>query len=109
MSQTNLSIIRKNTVPLTVTVLSNGTALNITGYTFYFTAKAKYGDASSVISKTVTTLSDPTHGIMEIILTATDTAVNPGNYYYDIQMVSPAGAVTTLFYGELQVIPNMKD
>jgi hypothetical protein len=109
MAQTAMEIIRGDTVPLTITVLANGSALNITGYTFFFTAKRTSGDAdgSAVISKTVTTLSDPTHGIMVITLTPTDTAIDAGKYLYDIQMVSGAGAVTTLFYGVLTVLPEI--
>jgi hypothetical protein len=100
--ETNLEIIRGDTVPLTITVLSNGTALNITGYSFYFVATLTYGGTPS-ISKTVSVLSDPTHGIMELTLSKTDTNIEAGKYLYHIQMVSGAGAVTTLFYGTLTV------
>ena len=119
---TDLTIIKGDTSPFTVNVLVNDVALNITGYTFFFTAKKKIGDtdANAVIAKTITDLADPTHGIMTILLTSDDTDITSGTYLYDIQMVSPStgtsgtsgtsavtGTVTTLFYGTLTVLPEV--
>ena len=60
--------------------------LDITGYTFYFTAKKKIGDkdANAVLSKDVTTHVNPTGGVTAIIFAPSDTVNKSGEYVYDI-------------------------
>jgi hypothetical protein len=86
-----ISAVRKTTVPLLVTITdSTGTAIDITGYTLFFTVKKNTSqpqnttDADALISKTLTTFSDPTHGIARITLSSTDTSIPAGSYLYDI-------------------------
>lgn len=78
-------------------VKKNGTVVDITGSTIYFTVKAdeydsSIDDSTAIISKTVTTHSDPTNGISSIQLTPDDTfyqqgtttPIEPGEYHYSI-------------------------
>ena len=66
--------------------------MDITGYTLFFTAKAALptgsDDSDAAIEVEVTEHTDPENGITVIPLSATDTNITPGTYYYDIQLVS---------------------
>jgi len=92
-----ITINRGNTFSGTVTVTNaDGTAKDITGYTLFFTVKKNSNsdivtDSDAIISKTVTSHSDPTGGITTISLTSTDTTINPGTYFYDIKFKDSTG------------------
>lgn len=63
---------------------------DITGFTVTFTVKpatalAADTDAGAVIQKVVTTHTDPTAGVTDIVLDGTDTRVTAGKYVFDIQ------------------------
>ena len=64
--------------------------LDLTGTTVFFTVKPELtddaGDTTAVISVEVTDHDDPTNGHTIIPLSASDTEVDPGEYYYDIQV-----------------------
>lgn len=78
---------------------SSGTALDLTGATVFFTVNATDSptdDTAAVISKTITSISNPTLGIATISLTNADTQnITPGEYYYDVQVKDAAGNVTS--------------
>lgn len=87
---------------------STGTAINITGYTLYLTVKASKSDtdAQAILSATVlpAQLSDPTHGIGVISVTATAmAAITAGNYYYDIKYKKGDGTVFTALSGNFDI------
>lgn len=74
--------------PYRLTITDGTNPINITGYTFYFTVKKNLDDtdAEAVFKKTVTTLTDPTNGIVIIDIDRTDTLnQTPGEYFYDIK------------------------
>jgi hypothetical protein len=65
------------------------TPYDISGGTVYFTVNASSApadDAAALISKDVTVHTAPQLGQSRITLTATDTDITPGTYYYDIQL-----------------------
>ncbi len=96
---TAITIFRGDTVNLDITVTdSDGSAVNITGYTFFFTCKTNNDDSDddALIKKDVTSHTNPTGGITRITLSKTDTDVTIGNHYYDIQMKDLSGNITTL-------------
>jgi len=78
---------------------SDGNAIDITGYTVFFTVKSAIDndttDANAIISKTITSHSDPTNGITNIALTASDTNVTPGIYTADIQIKTGGGSISS--------------
>lgn len=78
---------------------SSGGAINITGYTIFFTVKSEIDDDATdglaVISKTVTSHTNPTAGITNIVLTDTDTNVTPGIYVGDIQVKDTSGNIVS--------------
>lgn len=106
----NLIIMRGDDIIYTVTLVNDdGTNPNITGYTFYFTVKEKFTDSDNEakIAKTVTSLSDPTHGTMTFTLTHTDTNLAPKTYVYDIQFKDGSSLITTVLYGEFTILPDV--
>ena len=81
----NISITRKNDETMTFTIkTSAGVAIDITGYTIYFTVKDKTDDTVTVIAKVVTVHTDPTAGETEVTLTNTDTDIAVDVYRYDV-------------------------
>lgn len=82
-----------------------GAAYDITGWTIFFTAKAEIDDpdSSAVISKTITTFSNPTAGEADIELTSTDTNQEIGSYVYDIQVKTLSGDIITVMEGIMNI------
>jgi len=70
---------------------------NITGSTLYFTVKSGPDAASNVFQKTVTEHSDAENGQASISITSSDTDIDVGTYYYDIQINLASGEVHTIF------------
>jgi hypothetical protein len=107
---TSISIYKKDYKTLNVTVKdSSGNAIDITGFTFWLTVKVREtdADADAVIQKKVTSLSNPTQGIMQFSLDTDDTDIDVADYQYDIQMKSSAGAITTLVRGTFIILQEI--
>jgi hypothetical protein len=68
--------------------------VNITGWTVYLTVKKFLTDIDSaaVISQTITTHSDPVNGVTYATITALQSTMVPGVYYYDLKAVDGTGA-----------------
>lgn len=94
--KSDIFIIRGDTTAITFTL----TGYDLTGSTVFFTAKPALtddaADANAVITKEVTSHSDPTNGITIIDLDSTDTDVTPGTYYYDVQIKDSSGTITSI-------------
>jgi len=90
---TEIVLPRKTTNLFTVTITNNGSVQNITGWTVFFTVKKSTNqtDAEALISKTITTHTNPTLGITTITLSPSDTDVLAGNYLYDITLLDTTG------------------
>lgn len=86
-----LSILRNTDVTATITVKVDGVVIDITGQTLLFTVKKVRGgssdDSDAVISKTITSHSDPVNGLSELVLSETDTDIVAGRYVYDFKRV----------------------
>lgn len=99
------------TIQLTFTD-QNGSAIDLTGCTVFFTAKAqkKLGsdpaDSEAVIKKTLTNIPNPTQGIVNLVLTNADTNIPTGSYFYDIKIGYPTTPATfsSTGVGELDVL-----
>ena len=87
----------------------DGARIDITGWTIFLTVKAKASDldTSAVISKTLTTFSDPTNGEAEISLTPTDTNQAIASYVYDIQVKTNVGEIYTIVEGILTITKDI--
>ena len=90
----------------------DGVAVDITGWTVFFTVKTEYADddvgVETVISKTVTSHTAPTDGLTELQLSTSDTDLDSSvRYLFDIQIKRPnapsVDLVNTLVVGEFEV------
>ena len=84
------------------------TDTDLTGGSVFFTAKSEVDDSATdstaVVTKKVTSHTDPTAGETTITLSASDTnGITPGIYEYDIQIVLASGVVSTVQVGKMEV------
>jgi len=92
----------------------DGTPYDLAGVKLWFTAKerARDPDSAAIISKRnvaaggsdaeIKVLSPASDGVLEVYILKADThGLNPGNYRYDVQLVSAAGEVSTLVKDQL--------
>jgi hypothetical protein len=85
---------------------SNGTAINLTGYTAAMQIRTSYESSSTVISLTSSSgiVITAATGLLTINITSTQTAaLTPGTYVYDLEITSGAGVVTRLIQGSVMV------
>src|SRR5687768_6478528 len=87
----------------------DGTAYDITGMTVFFTMKRKFSDADAdaLISKTVTSHSDPTAGETTVALSNSDTTVTPGKYPYDLQIKDGDGKIQSTSTAYITILPDV--
>jgi hypothetical protein len=83
----------------------NGDAINITGWTIFFTVKKNEEDIDddAVISKDITVHTNPTGGVSSIVLTDDDTDIPPREYWYDIQIKKATGAIKTVVKDNFEI------
>lgn len=90
-----------NTIALSFT--QNDVAVDITGWTIFFTIKQKINDDDddASLKKDVTSHTDAAAGETEIVLTDTNTDDLLGAYVYDIQYKDDSGNIKTVLTGEI--------
>lgn len=98
-------------IPITISD-SNGVGVDITGATVYFTVRDNNGldatDDNDVILKVaITSHTTPASGITKMLLTATNTDIVPGDYYWELQVVFTDGAVQTTTASILTILPDL--
>lgn len=96
MLRETLSVMRGRTKSFGIVVSKDGVGEDINGWTILLTVKRNLDDditdAAAAITKTVTSHSDPAHGISEIEIDPTDTRdLEPGKYFADIKIVTDTG------------------
>lgn len=86
-------------------------AIDITGYTVFFTLKEVNdkapNDDNAKIAKTITSHTDATAGETTIALDPSDTNLPYGIYKYDIQTKDPSGFITTVVIGDATVTDDV--
>lgn len=103
MERINLRVTRGDDIIYQLAIVDqNDLAIDITGYTVFFTVKEKPTDtdANAVITKDITSHYNAEGGITQISLTPTDTD-RIGAYYYDIQIKNGDGNITTPITGTI--------
>lgn len=89
----------------------SGAPIDLTGYSARMQVRQRYVSDTTVLS-----LTSPSSGIMlgttngQVTLSVAATtmaAVNAGDYRYDLEMISTAGAVTRLLQGSFTVRPEV--
>jgi len=90
-----ISIVRGDTSAITITVTdSNGTAYNLTGFEMWCTVKRNKDDPDiSAILQKQCTIDAPLTGVGVLALTAANTDITPGRYYYDIEIFNGDNSV----------------
>jgi len=97
----------------TLTWQTNGTAVNLTGYTARMQVRESYDAGTAVVSLTSGTgiTLGGTAGTIGLALSATATAALDGTpntqYIYDLELVTGAGYVTRLVEGRFMVYPEV--
>ena len=93
---------------------SDGQAINITGYTIFFTVKKKNSytddtvDTDAVIQKNVTVHTDPEQGQTQLVLQPSDTSsVIPAVYVYDMQLKDDSGTILTFISGNFTITADV--
>jgi len=73
-------------------------AIDITDWTIFFTVKKNKltPDADADISKDITVHTSAVDGLSSIVLTDTDTNIDPRVYWYDIQVKKDDGTISTV-------------
>lgn len=107
MAVPDINITRGDSESIRFELTDDGVAVDLTGSTVFFTAKPALTDddtdSTAVIHVEVTSHTDPTNGITTIPLSATDTDVAPGTYYYDIQVKKADDTIVSIRYRLLKV------
>lgn len=89
---------------------SDGTAINLTGYSAALQLRDTYADTTTDLSLTSAsgiTITGAT-GTLEVRATAAQTAaIAAGTYVYDLQITSGSGIVTRLVQGRIVVSPEV--
>ena len=62
---------------------------------------------NAVISKTVTSHTNPTGGLTEIVLSPTDTDIDVGTYDYDMQYKTDTGDIVTFEKGNYKILADV--
>jgi len=111
MRTVDLLAVKKDSKTYTLTITDEGVAVDISGWSVYFTVKSSYedADASAIITKNVTFPSNASSvaGIGYLPLSSTDTNVALGNYYYDIKLINGADR-STFLRGKYNIIPTAR-
>lgn len=85
----------------------NSAAIDITGYTLFFTVKevtdTASDDTAAVISKTVTSHTDAVNGLSSVTITNADSDITPDRYKFDVQLKTDAGSIKTVVKGDFIV------
>ena len=85
---------------------SNSNPINITGYTAELQLRSNLNDTTPALSLTTSSGITITGSTGTIAVHATNSqtaAISAGYYLYDLEITSPAGIITRLVYGQIQV------
>lgn len=111
----DLTIYRGDTTLINLAVSYGGLAYDISDCEIYFTAKYAVVDADSaaVFQKTTSdgiVITSAINGRAQVTISPVDTEALPNSkisLLYDSQLITPDGAVYTIAYGNLIVIPDI--
>ena len=104
-------LVRGDDWSLKLTITSSGNAVDINGYTYYWTLKENVDDSDSAAAVQVTiSPTGASASAGEVTLTAsaaTTTQITPQTYNYDVQQVNDSGVVQTLLLGKVKVVKDI--
>ena len=100
-SRAELSIYQGDSYAATVTVRTvTGAEADITGYAATAQIRLACADVSPVVAEIACVVDSPN---VNLSLTPEQTVELAGNYQWDLQIISPAGIVTTILAGRVRV------
>jgi hypothetical protein len=107
MADNDIIIFKRDTSTIDINVYSDTaltTLVDITGYTFWMTAKLASTDADpgALQVSAVASAPSPLNNVT-LTLSTSDTDIAVGKYFYDIQMKDTASNITTFLSGSLIV------
>jgi hypothetical protein len=107
----DISVTRGVDVAFSVTFKANDVAVDLTGYTVYFTVRKNQDvtdadDSEAIISQEYTSIANPATGIVNIALSKTELKQNVGEYFYGIDFKNGSGTVTKGFEGKFSITYN---
>ena len=100
----DLCISRGDTTAWTFTIKSDGTAIDITGFSYLLTVDPSdepTGSGSNLFQLTGT-LTFPLVGIVSFQMTALQADQTPSEYFYDLQQVDGSGNIRTIAKGTFE-------
>lgn len=104
-------LVRGDDWSLKLNITSSNSAVDVTGYTYYWTLKSDVDASDSAAALQVTAApSGSAAAAGEVILTASaavTTNITPQTYSYDVQQVNDTGAVQTLLIGKIKVVKDI--
>ena len=109
MTEQDINVVRNDGHTFDLTFKDgDAVAIDITGWTVWMTAKESRSnpDSEAIFQKTVTSHSDATNGITQVVLTPTDLSC-AGSFYYDIQTKNVAGDIQTVIGGFLNITEDV--
>lgn len=88
---------------------ADGDAIDLSGQTIFFTVKENKTDPDSaaLIQATNSTHTSATGGTSTITITNTQSDLDAGNYFFDLQIVSAGSLVTTWVVGDFEVVQEV--
>lgn len=106
-----LDIFIKTTKVYELSFTKNGSVVNLTDWTIYYTVKEKKEDTdvNAKIKKDITSHSDATGGKTLIELSTTDTDLAPKSYWYSIDYKDSDDKVGILFEGKVTFKKAVRD
>lgn len=110
MSDKRFQIIRGDDVSLDITFTDqNGDPVDLTDTTVFFTVKRKLSetDEEAIITKEITSHTNPTNGETNVSLSKEDTDQKLGDYFWDLQLIDEDGKITSSKFGQLQIVPDV--
>jgi hypothetical protein len=94
-----ISVIRGDTTNIKLTITDqDATAINLNGAVVFFTVKSDpfAADDDALIAKEITSHTTAASGITTVALSATDTTIAAGVYYYDVQVRNSTGTIQSI-------------
>ena len=103
-------LVRGDDWSLRLNITSGNSAVDISGYTYYWTLKDNVDDADPGALQVTATPSGSAAAAGEVTLTASaavTTNITPQTYNYDVQQVNGSGVVQTLLLGKVKVVKGI--
>ena len=103
-------LVRGDDWTLKLNITSSGSAVDVTGYTYYWTLKDNVDDADPGALQVTASPTGSAAQAGEVVLSAaaaTTTNITPQTYNYDVQQVNGSGVVQTLLLGKIKVVKDI--